>query len=72
MKELARREGAIVFAGVRDISTASDINALAKESAGKVHVIKLTSGDQVEHNAAIEKIKEISGRLDVVIANAGS
>ena len=33
--------------------------------------MKLTSANEAENKAAVEQIKQIAGRLDVVIANAG-
>jgi len=68
---LAGRENVVVFAGARNPSTAKDLHALAQKYLGKVHVVKLTSGDKAENEAAIAEIKAIAGRLDVVIANAG-
>lgn len=33
--------------------------------------MKLISSDEESNNAAVEEIKKVAGRLDVVVANAG-
>jgi len=68
---LAARPEAIVFAGCRNPSAATDLDALVAKYPGKVHIVKLTSCDKADNDAAVQKIKELAGRLDVVIANAG-
>ncbi|KAL1663603.1 hypothetical protein GGF50DRAFT_56621 [Schizophyllum commune] len=66
--QLASRPDAVVFAGVRDPARATDLQALAKAHPGSVHVVKLVHPDKA-NNAAVEEIKRVAGRLDVVIAN---
>jgi NADP-dependent 3-hydroxy acid dehydrogenase YdfG len=56
---------------VRQPGAAAELQALAKAHPGKLHLIKLTSADEADNFAAVEQIKQIAGRLDVVIANAG-
>jgi NAD(P)-dependent dehydrogenase (short-subunit alcohol dehydrogenase family) len=70
--ELCRCDNATVFATVRDPSTASDLQAMAKESGGALHIIKLALGNEGDLNAAVKEIQEIAGKIDVVIANAGA
>ncbi|KZO92388.1 NAD(P)-binding protein [Calocera viscosa TUFC12733] len=70
--QLAARENTVVFAGARNPSAATDLQALESKCPGKVHIVKLTSTDEADNKAAVVKIKEIAGRLDVVIANAGT
>jgi short-subunit dehydrogenase involved in D-alanine esterification of teichoic acids len=72
VKALVKRNSTIVFAGVRDLTRATELEALAKESSGKLYIVKLISADEVSNTAAIEEIKAKTGRLDVVIANAGN
>ncbi|KAK4706003.1 hypothetical protein P7C70_g200, partial [Phenoliferia sp. Uapishka_3] len=60
----------LVFAGARDPSTADDLNALAK-SLPNLYIVKLTSADVEDNQAAVKEIQEKAGRLDTVIANAG-
>lgn len=62
----------MVFAGARNPSAATGLQALVKEFSGKVHIVKLTSCDKEENEAAIKEISSTVGRLDVVIANAGT
>jgi NAD(P)-dependent dehydrogenase (short-subunit alcohol dehydrogenase family) len=69
---LARRDNVIVFAGARNPTAAADLHALVEQYPGKVHIVKLTSCDKAENEAAVATIKAIAGRLDVVIANAGT
>lgn len=72
VSELAARADTIVFAGVRSPSTATALTELARNHPGKLRVVKLTSGDRTENDAALKEIESIAGRLDVVIANAGA
>jgi NAD(P)-dependent dehydrogenase (short-subunit alcohol dehydrogenase family) len=51
-------------------STALD--ELAAKSPNKIHVLKVLSADLENNKAAVEEIKRIAGRLDVVIANAAT
>ncbi|KAI5829950.1 NAD(P)-binding protein [Schizophyllum commune Tattone D] len=67
--QLASRPDAVVFAGVRDPARATDLQALAKAHPGRVHVVKLVHPDKANNIAAVEEIKRVAGRLDVVIAN---
>ncbi|KAL1691079.1 hypothetical protein GGG16DRAFT_113413 [Schizophyllum commune] len=69
--QLATRPDAIVFAGARDPARATGLQALAKAHPGRLHVVKLTSAEKEDNIAAVEKVKRVAGRLDVVIANAG-
>jgi NAD(P)-dependent dehydrogenase (short-subunit alcohol dehydrogenase family) len=70
VKVLLQRD-AVVFAGARNPSAAIELHELAKTNPEKLHILKLTSADEADNHAAIEDIKRIAGRLDVVIANAG-
>jgi NAD(P)-dependent dehydrogenase (short-subunit alcohol dehydrogenase family) len=69
---LAHRDNVVIFAGARDPSAATDLHDLVKTYPGKVHIVKLTSTDEENNRAAVEEIRRIAGRLDVVIANAGT
>lgn len=71
MNELTRRDNVLVFAGVRDFSSATALHELSGKRPGKIHILKLTSCDKAEHAAAVAHIRDVAGRLDVVIANAG-
>ena len=72
MNELTQRDNVVVFAGVRDLSNATALHELAGKRPGKLHILELTSCNQAEHAAAVAHIKEVVGRLDVIIANAGT
>jgi NAD(P)-dependent dehydrogenase (short-subunit alcohol dehydrogenase family) len=69
---LARRENVIVFAGARNPPAAAGLQALVQQYPGKVHIVKLTLCDKAENEAAVNTITTIAGRLDVVIACAGT
>ena len=69
--QLATRPDAIVFAGARDPTRADSLHALANAHPERVHVIKVVSADKENNKAAVEEIKRVAGRLDVVLANAG-
>ncbi|KZT54363.1 NAD(P)-binding protein [Calocera cornea HHB12733] len=69
--QLAARANTIVFAGTRSSSNLTDLHALSAQHPNKVHIVQLTSADKADNDAAVASIKEIAGRLDVVIANAG-
>ncbi|KZT54360.1 NAD(P)-binding protein [Calocera cornea HHB12733] len=68
---LVARPNAVVFAGARNPASASELKSLQTKYPGKLHIVKLTSADPAENIAAVEEIKRVAGRLDVVIANAG-
>ncbi|KAL1695212.1 hypothetical protein GGG16DRAFT_45414 [Schizophyllum commune] len=68
---LAARPDAVVFAGARDLARADKLHALANAHPGRIYVTKVVSADKENNKAAIEEIKRVAGRLDVVIANAG-
>jgi NADP-dependent 3-hydroxy acid dehydrogenase YdfG len=70
-KALVKRDNAIVFAGARDLTRVTELEALAKEFPGKLHIVKIVSADEATNKAVVEEIKAKVGRLDVVIANAG-
>ncbi|EIN06059.1 NAD(P)-binding protein [Punctularia strigosozonata HHB-11173 SS5] len=71
VKALSARDNTIVFAGARDPDAAKGLHALAGERPGKLHIVKLVSGDAKGNEEAVALIKEKAGHLDVVIANAG-
>uniref|UniRef100_D8QAH1 Ketoreductase (KR) domain-containing protein n=1 Tax=Schizophyllum commune (strain H4-8 / FGSC 9210) TaxID=578458 RepID=D8QAH1_SCHCM len=67
---LAERPNTIVFAGARDPATASDLQAVAAKHPDNVFVVELKACDQAGNTRAVEQIRQKTGRLDVVIANA--
>ena len=70
-KQIAARPDAIVFAGARNPAQATDLHALAIAHPERVHILNVISADRANNDAAIEEIRRVAGRLDVVIANAG-
>ncbi|GHJ88962.1 hypothetical protein NliqN6_5364 [Naganishia liquefaciens] len=61
---------AVVFAGARDPTSATALNEIASKN-GNVHVIQLTVDDEESNKKAVDEVKKITERLDIVIANAG-
>lgn len=72
VRELVLRDNTIVFAGARKPTEATQLHELEKKFPGKVHVVELISADQKGNTALVKTVREIAGRLDVVIANAGA
>ncbi|KAL1664720.1 hypothetical protein GGF50DRAFT_54207 [Schizophyllum commune] len=67
---LSTRPDAVIFAGARNTSGATDLQELAKAHPGRFHIIKVISADKDNNVEAAKEIKRVAGRLDVVIANA--
>ncbi|KAL1752414.1 hypothetical protein FB107DRAFT_277745 [Schizophyllum commune] len=69
--QLAARPDTIVFGGARNPAQAINLHTLADAHPGRVHVLEVVSANRANNDAAIEEIRRVAGRLDVVIANAG-
>jgi norsolorinic acid ketoreductase len=67
---LKRLPNAIIFAGARDPSSANALKELASKN-GNVHVVKLVVDDAQSNKDAVEEVKKVTNRLDIVVANAG-
>ena len=67
----------IVFAGVRDPSSATAVKELARTARGDVRLVKITSADEGDNKQAAKVLADygtavgVGARLDVLIANAG-
>lgn len=55
---LAKRPGTVVFAGARDPTNATALNALAVKYPHSVHVVKLTSGSTEDNKSAVAEIEK--------------
>jgi NAD(P)-dependent dehydrogenase (short-subunit alcohol dehydrogenase family) len=71
VKAIGALDNTIVFAGVRNVQSSTALQELASTSNNKIHVLRVVSADLENNKAAVEEIKRVAGRLDVVIANAG-
>jgi len=71
VRHLSERPDTIVFAGARHPDGATELKELVDLKPSVVHIVKLTSGNAEDNAAAVEMIKQVAGRLDVVVANAG-
>ncbi|KAI5474690.1 short-chain dehydrogenase/reductase SDR family protein [Pseudohyphozyma bogoriensis] len=67
---LVTRPNTTVFAGARDPAKATELEKL-QERYHNLHIVKLTSADVEDNEAAVAEIEKKVGRLDAVIANAG-
>ena len=76
MVETLARQGHTVFAGMRDIAgknavAAEELRQLAAHEQTRLHVVETDVTDDASIERAIASIIETSGRLDVVVNNAG-
>src|SRR5258706_3810842 len=74
--ETLARQGYIVFAGMRAVigknaSAAEDLRALAQREQLAVHIVEIDVTDDASVEQGIASIVGITGRLDVVVNNAG-
>ena len=74
--ETLARQGYIVFAGMRaaagkNAPAAQELRALAEQEHLALHIVELDITDEFSLVQAIESIVGITGRLDVVVNNAG-
>jgi NAD(P)-dependent dehydrogenase (short-subunit alcohol dehydrogenase family) len=69
---LVTHDNVVVFAGARNPDNATHLHDLAKTHPGKVYTVKLVLGDVTGNQKTIEEVKKKAGRLDVLIANAGT
>jgi NAD(P)-dependent dehydrogenase (short-subunit alcohol dehydrogenase family) len=74
--ETLAREGYTVFAGMRAVAgrnapAVEELGALAQQEKLAVHVVEIDVTDDASVEQAIESIVGITGRLDVVVNNAG-
>ncbi len=69
VREYVKRGAPRIFATCRKPSTAHELQALAKSSG--VEVITLDINDAASIAAAVERVQARTGRLDVLINNAG-
>lgn len=67
---LKHRPDAIIFAGARDPSSAHELAQVA-EKHPNVHVVPLIADDEASVKRAVEEVRKVTKRLDIVVANAG-
>ncbi|GAA5905241.1 hypothetical protein JCM6882_003724 [Rhodosporidiobolus microsporus] len=70
VKSLSQRSDALIYATARDPKKADALNALAAER-GNIQVVPLEVTSEASTEAAAKAIEEKSGKVDVIIANAG-
>ena len=74
--ETLARQGYVVFAGMRaatgkNASAAEELRALAEQEHIALHIVELDITDETSVAQAIKSLIAITGRLDVVVNNAG-
>jgi NAD(P)-dependent dehydrogenase (short-subunit alcohol dehydrogenase family) len=74
--ETLARQGYIVFAGMRAVAeknalVAEELRTLAQREALALHIVEIDVTNDASVEQAIEAIIEATGRLDVVVNNAG-
>src|ERR1700730_8769717 len=74
--ETLARQGYTVFAGMRaaagkNAPAAEDLRALAQREQLALHIVEIDITDDASVEQAIASIVGITGRLDVVVNNAG-
>lgn len=74
--ETLARQGHIVFAGMRAVAgknapAAEELRVLAEREHLALHIVEIDITDDASVEQAIESIVGITGRLDVVVNNAG-
>ena len=74
--ETLARQGYTVFAGMRAVAgknapAAAELRALAQRAQLALHIIEIDVMDDVSVEQAIASLVGITGRLDVVVNNAG-
>ena len=62
--------GHVIFAGVRNPSNATALKSLAARNSN-IHIVQLESTSVSDAAAAAKTIEQVTGGLDVVVANAG-
>jgi NAD(P)-dependent dehydrogenase (short-subunit alcohol dehydrogenase family) len=67
--ELAKRPDVRIFATARDPSRAADLQAAAAKYP--ITVLSWRADHEDDSKALVDKVKEVTDRVDVVIANAG-
>ena len=76
MVETLARQGYIVFAGMRavagrNVSAAEELRVLAEREHLALRIVEIDITDDASVEQAIESLTGITGRLDVVVNNAG-
>jgi len=71
VRQIAEGNDNFVFACVRNPDSASDLKAIQAKSSNRVELVALDVEDQKSIQAAVEKIKGRTDRVNVLINNAG-
>src|SRR5262245_34979540 len=74
--ELLAQQGAIVFAGMRDVRgrnavAADELRVWSRREGRTLTVLEMDVSDDASVNAAVQTIVDTQGHLDVLVNNAG-
>ncbi|KAF9475362.1 NAD(P)-binding protein [Pholiota conissans] len=67
----AKDSTAIIYAGARNPSSASELAQLAAQHPGRIVIVKYISGEKEGNDTIAKEIGDKHGRVDTLIANAG-
>ena len=71
-ERLAARPSTIIYAGARDARKATQLHDLATQYGSHVRIVQLRSESDDDHAAAAQQVEREVGKVDVVVANAGT
>ena len=65
------RNGFYTYGSMRNLQKSNEINEIAKTESLPLHVIQLDVTDDISINKAVDTVINESGRIDVLVNNAG-
>lgn len=71
VRQLTERDDVLLFATCRQPENADQLNAIAAQHPTRVKVLPLDVSDASSIRACVERVKQHTGALDVLINNAG-
>jgi NAD(P)-dependent dehydrogenase (short-subunit alcohol dehydrogenase family) len=72
VQKLAQDPTNVIVAGDTNLAKDHPLSLLIAEKPEAIVLVKITSADEADNAAAAEVVKEKFGKVDVIIANAGT